>query len=474
MEVISTSRLFLEINNMDEKIEKIVIASARRYSRNSSEIDDLAQIGRIAVWNASQRKPDANLSYYGAVIKYAMINSKKKDGAQKRNPSGGLVSLNEELGEDGFTLEETIGVNDELKPESRDLLDLLKLELRRRYGRSYVRKIGMEQNPRKLIRRLVRNTIEEIAKIPKEEIPSRADYQFFIDHGLGRILWVFYKNSPFKAINDAYNGDFLRWEFNRVPAGFWRGKDGYENALIAVNWLLNKNEVGSKRTIDSITIADFEKEGLGGMIQQVFNSSPYLALKSKFHDLKPWEVRVVPKGFLNNLENCAVALDSYLIDNGVQLLHGLTPEETYDQGLRRFVSKDSLIEYGLYGLVARFGRSPQRLFSAFYPEQILPWTLAGSKDTWKEEPRKTAALAVRWLFDKYLMIPTEEIPSYASNKFFWRLGFSGILTNRNIGFNSSTYQAVNNAYPGVFSPFDFRRGKGRIKHKIDKDFRKIR
>ncbi len=40
---------------------------------------------------------------------------------------------------------------------------------------------------------------------------------------------------------------------------------------------------------------------------------------------------------------------------------------------------------------------------------------------------------------------------YATDKLFWDVGFSGILTNKAIGFKSSPYAAVDNACPGVFT-----------------------
>ena len=90
----------------------------------------------------------------------------------------------------------------------------------------------------------------------------------------------------------------------------------------------------------------------------------------------------------------------------------------------------------------------------------MPWSLRGSKDVWKENPKETAADAIRWLFEKYLNIPINEIPQYATCKLFWNVGFSGILTNRNINFNSSPYLAVDNAYPGRFSRDEFHKRIG--------------
>ena len=100
----------------------------------------------------------------------------------------------------------------------------------------------------------------------------------------------------------------------------------------------------------------------------------------------------------------------------------------------------------------------------FYPDQILPWTLKGIKTPWRINYMETAAKAIRWLFEKYLQIPGDEIPEYATCPLFLNVGFSGILTQKKFGFGSSPFAAVDNAYPGLFSPSDFKRG--RITQKI--------
>ena len=163
---------------------------------------------------------------------------------------------------------------------------------------------------------------------------------------------------------------------------------------------------------------------------------------------------------------------AYLNDNDCPSLHGLSPEDTYELGLRLFVTKVSMCEYGLRALLKRYTGSTYAVFKTLFPDQILEWTLNGSKDAWRHEPRETAARAIRWLFEDYLRIPVDELPDYATNRLFWDVGFSGILTNRRIGFNSSTFDAVDNAYPGRFSRDDFsqfRRTKGFGTKKLKKD-----
>ncbi|HTZ41590.1 MAG TPA: hypothetical protein VMC07_00050, partial [Candidatus Omnitrophota bacterium] len=86
---------------------------------------------------------------------------------------------------------------------------------------------------------------------------------------------------------------------------------------------------------------------------------------------------------------------------------------------------------------------------------IFPWFLKSAKEPWKEKPFEVAADAIRWLFEKYLNVSVDEIPDYATCELFWKVGFSGIMTNRRLGFNSSPYKAIDNAYPNLFSEEQF-------------------
>lgn len=438
--------------------ESLINAIARRYSKDSNDLEDLEQLGRVTVWEVLEKKPDAPTKYIATAIKNDILTYISSQRAKKRSPPGGLVSLSEPLsGEDSRILEEIVGSEDTpiIPPEelSRGLID----ELRKKYGRYYIAHIRLERQPRFLVRRIFRYAIEEIHRIPKEEAPKRVDYQFFVDNGLVSLLWVFYDNSPFYAVSEAFKGELLPWDFRRKPQGFWKGKRGYKRALEAVEWFTHQREIKNGRDCRYIKLEDFEELGLGGMIQRHFNSCPFLALKTKFSDLQPWQTRQTSQGFFDDESNQLDAVLNFLLSNGIPPLLELTPEETYETGIRTIVSKDSMNIVGLRGLLKRFEGSTYRLYSTLFPEQILPWTLHGSKEPWIKNPEETAANAVRWLFDDYFKIPMEEIPEYATCKLFWRVGFSGILTNKKVGFNSSPYAAVDSAYPGTFSREDFDR-----------------
>lgn len=436
-------------NKLDSKLRVI----ARRFG-SGENIDDFEQIGRIIIWELQEKDPSFSDSYLLKAAKNGMINEVKRRKAKKRVPKGGIISLTSpiKLGED-LTLEDIIGEED----VNFDFLesDILIKILKNKYGHFYTNGIKGEKRPREIVRNIIRASIEDVSNIKKKDIPLKVNYKFFVDLGLERLLWVFYKNSPFLAVNDTYNKEFLPWNFKKAPQNIWNGKNGYENVLFAIKWFIKNKNIKTKRDCRYITTNDFIELGLNGMLQAHFNSSPLLALKTQFPDLNEWETTRTPNGFFDTKEKKINSLLSYLLFNNVPSILELTPEYTYELGLRRFVSKDSISKYGLRGLLNNYKNSPYDLFRDIFPKQILPWTLGFSKKVWKDNPLEVASEAIKWLFEQYLKIPQEEILEYATCNLFWNVGFSGILTNRNLGFNSSPYKAIDNAYPGVFSKDDF-------------------
>lgn len=439
-----------------DSLEGGIRAIARRYAKNASEIEDLEQLGRVAAWQVCERVSDANRTYVLGAVNFALLNELRKRRAQKRMPDGGFVSLQQPLSSEGnFTIEDTLG-EEGFEFGDKELIQTLHYAIRERFGRNYVQKIKTERRPRELVKRIIRGVVDA-SNLGLEEIPHKVDFKFFRDVGLESLLWVFYRNSPYAAINDAFGGTFLPWEWHRTPKNYWRGKDGYVHALEAVKWFVDVKDLTTPSKCRKISYDDFEKVGLGSMLQVHFNWNSFLALKTAIPELKPWQTKQTSHGYFDDGGNRCDAVTSYLLDRDSLPLSGLTPEETYELGLRLFVSKQDMSDYGLRSLFSRYRGSTYRLFTDIFPDQILPWTLTSVKEPWRENPCEVAADAVRWLFDDYLEMSVDDIPCYATCDLFWMVGFSGILTNRTIGFNSSPFAAVDNAYPGVFSTSDFDR-----------------
>jgi len=447
------------------KLEPKIKAIARRYAKDSFELEDLVQIGRIAIWKTSEINPSAPQNYLLQSAKWAIGREKQYQNVAKRGGKTQKIPFNSSSKRD-FAPEDYI--SSAIQLTQMEMTEFLKYSLKEKFGRNYINKIKKE-GPKSIPRRIVRGLVEEIWNFTPQEVTENVDYQLFVDSKMEPFLWAFYRNSPMKAMQDAYPGMFFEWEFKRVPNGFWNGEEGYRNAQDAVRWIAQKYDFkGGKQRI-SIGYNHFIRHGLGGMLNIHFNDSPMLALKSVFPEIDAWQTRQTPEGYFDKKANRKLAVESVLQDLNMVPFSHLTKEEVYDQG-SRLIRQRHFNERGLRGLLERYDKKIYKMFREFYRSKIEPWFFSSIKSEW-EDSEKISAKAIRWLFEDYLQIPKNEIPGYATQKFFWRVGFSGILTRRNLGLNSSPYAAVNLAYPGEFSPEDFN-SKRHIKHMPGlKDFR---
>lgn len=437
--------------NPFEKFERYIKSQARRYSSRKYEIEDLEQIGRIAIWQKLEKEPSAPIEHLLASSKYAMLNYINAWKRQKRKPKEGITSLENffEIGGRDLSDQEPI-----FKP---DLIVFMKNSLREKFGKKYCESIKKLDSPKKIVKKIFRATIEDIEGISADEVPLKVDWKFFKERQLEWLLWVFYNNSPASAIMDIYKDKFVPWNFRRVPDGYWKGKIGERRTKKAVGWFCKKKNLKSEKDCKKITCKDFQREGLGWMLQYKFRNSPYLALKSIFQNLNP-----EGKSYIK-IENCfdthekrKSAVIEYLIELGIGDISGMTPEEIYSTKFREKIGT-SEFRKEFPNLLKQYNGDIYFLFKDLFPNQIRPWFLKGNKHVWDGNPKKTASDAIKWLFEKYLKVSIQEIPSYATQEFFKEVGFGGILSNKKLNFNCSPYLAVNNAYPELFSKEDFDR-----------------
>jgi hypothetical protein len=438
----------MDLEDLRPRMHKL----ARRYAKTPQEIEDMAQIGLIGCWLLLEQQPDASLALLVTAAERDMMGAIRHETAKKRRPAGNFVSLQAPT-HDQLTLEGIVGT----VPENlvREYHESLVLVLKQKYGNNYVSNMKDCKNI-PYIRRRVVQSIFEAEHVPLEKIPAALEPEYFQKRGFGRFLQILYGDCAVSAVMDAFDGIFLPWDFRRVPHGYWQGRSGRHHANLATNWLINKVAAEQSRQAESLTAEDFKKARLAGMLNAQFHGSPRLAVQSVRPTIRPWEFNATPANYFRWIRNQKLALDSFLIDKTGQTLTGLTPEEAYDCGLREHVSKDALKEYGLTNLLARHKGSTYRTFRRHYAEQILPWSLNNVQEPWRDNPRATADDAMRWLIEKYLDLPRDELPRYFSARVIARVRFSGIFTNPRIGYGGSTFAVVDSLYPGKYSRDDFR------------------
>ena len=139
----------------------------------------------------------------------------------------------------------------------------------------------------------IKYLIEEHLKIPIEQIPEQITAKTFHEVGLFRLLVEFFDSSYFKALEYTYPGKFNPWDFPKGMTGIWEGKDGKKRALEAIQKMLEDLSIAENEIPSKISYTTFKKYGLGGMLQILFNSSPFKAIDALFpRKFQPWEFHV--------------------------------------------------------------------------------------------------------------------------------------------------------------------------------------
>ena len=111
------------------------------------------------------------------------------------------------------------------------------------------------------------------------------------------MLDVLFNGSPYFAIENAYPGKFKAWEFAKVPKNFWNLKTASEATIWLIEEKLRWSDEDVRRNLSQNT---FKENSLRGMLDVLFNGSPYLAIDNAYPGkFKPWELPSVPKKFWN-------------------------------------------------------------------------------------------------------------------------------------------------------------------------------
>jgi predicted transposase YbfD/YdcC len=198
--------------------------------------------------------------------------------------------------------------------------------------------------------------IEEKLKWDEESIKKNLTQKTFTENNLYGMLVRMFNYSPYEAINTAYPGKFKCWEFNSVPQGYWNIKTGTE----VVKWLIEENLNWSIDDIKAnLTKKVFKDNGLEGMLQHVFNYSPFCAIDTVYpNKIKPWELKQTPQGFWNY--KTAREATKWLIEE--KLKWG------YEEILI-YISANTFRENCLAGLLKKFKSSPYLILQNAYPDK---------------------------------------------------------------------------------------------------------
>ena len=127
----------------------------------------------------------------------------------------------------------------------------------------------------------------------REEIKKQLNKNTFRDMGLGGMLRIVYNNSPYDAINDAYPGEYKRYELC-VPKGYWTKETGVE----AVRHMIeNELNYGREEVLFKLTKKDFAKCKLDYMVEKLYEGDYFCAIDAAYpgeyrrYELRGFEFR---------------------------------------------------------------------------------------------------------------------------------------------------------------------------------------
>lgn len=212
--------------------------------------------------------------------------------------------------------------NENIKRESvfteRDVKELIRARLENKidnlpYG-FWRCKQGKEHS-----RIAIRFLVEEHLKISLEEVPKKVTAKTFHEVGLFRLLVEYFDSSYYKALEYAYPGHFKPWHFPKGMTGIWDGKKGKMRAIEAIKHMINDLNISLEDIPRKINYTIFKAYGLGGMLQTLFNSSPYLAINTLYpNKFKPWEFHV-KNYWLNESRETAHMAIKWLVEDKLKI-----------------------------------------------------------------------------------------------------------------------------------------------------------
>lgn len=282
-----------------------------------------------------------------------------------------------------------------------------------------------------------RYLLENILGWNDTDIRTKLAKKTFTNNKLTGMLIRVFKSSPYAALNNAYPDKYKPWELSNVPLSYWT----QETAMSAMTEIF-ETRLGwttDDQFYDNFSIDLFEKFKLIGMLN-ILKLTPYKMLELVYPNrFNFWRFKYM-KYQSYSIDDKIFAV-RWLIDDRLKL-----DKDTVCNSISYKLFKDN----GLDGLI----RNSDNIFSLLelaYPGKYKPWELSSLLiNYWTNE---TSSDAIRWLIEEKLKWTRDEVCKNFRIKLLseYRLSFIAEL------FNSNTFNIINNAYPGVYKPWEFSR-----------------
>lgn len=177
----------------------------------------------------------------------------------------------------------------------------------------------------------------------------------FKENNLSGMLVIYFKGSPFSALNMVYPGRFKPWELKSTPLSYWNKN----TAIKATRWLIEeKLKLTDEDLKNKLSQKLFEENNLLGMLTNCFHCSPFEAIDTAYPGkFKPWEFKRCPLSYWTR-EN-GIKATKWLIEEKLKWSHNDIKEK-----LTNYIFVDN----GLRGMLQGcFNNSPFNAIDATYP-----------------------------------------------------------------------------------------------------------
>ncbi|WAH36488.1 hypothetical protein [Alicyclobacillus dauci] len=197
----------------------------------------------------------------------------------------------------------------------------------------------------------------------------------FIEYKLDSMVNQVYRDSPWKAIQDAGFGPCHPWEIHQVPNGYWKGENGRIHAITATKWLIEeKLKIPIEAVPSTVKSSHFGQNGLSSMLKEVFLGSPYEAIEATYPGrFKQWQFSSMGNGYWNGPKGLTHAKEAlkWLLFEKLNLEIDEIPYR---------VSGETFRKYGLGNMLKQvFHGSVSKALNLIYPEQFTREVLLRAK-----------------------------------------------------------------------------------------------
>lgn len=235
----------------------------------------------------------------------------------------------------------------------------------------------------------------------------------------------------------------LEGKLKKFPLRFWTDSGVLQTSRDLTKYLIEKRLKWHDEDIrQNLSQKTFIDNKLNGMLQRVFDGSPYLALDNAYPGkFKEWELNFVPLEFWTE-EKCYEAV-RWLIEKKLEL----SKEE-----IKKQYSKELLVRNGLVTVTRRLrNKSAYEIIDELYPGEFKPWEFVLTPvKFWNN---KTITAAIKWLIEEKLQWDKEEVKKKFTVETIENNGLSGLVIYMNKN-HIGIFDLIDMVYPGVYKEWD--------------------